>query len=292
MRIEVKVPGSCGELIQGKWRGKSFLVTCPVDIYATAVVTDEHEHFCGLGQKSLQAARLALEYLGHRHFPYGLELLSDLPVGKGMAASSADVVAVLLAVSAGFGHPFRAKELAELATQIEPTDGTFFPGIVRMDSMTGQCFEHWTDIPRLAIAVFDTGGMVDTVAFHQRKDLAMLEAAKEAEICRALRCLRETPLTAGRIAEAASISALANQSILPKKSLEQIVEAARAEGALGIDIAHSGTVIGALFAPEAQEETIEAAAAHLTAQFPHLAYLRTVRMISGGFTIRYEGKDA
>ncbi len=33
MELIVRVPGSCGEIMQGYWQGEPFLVTCPIDRY-------------------------------------------------------------------------------------------------------------------------------------------------------------------------------------------------------------------------------------------------------------------
>lgn len=38
MELIVRVPGSCGEVMQGFWQGRPFLVTCPIDRYSTVVV--------------------------------------------------------------------------------------------------------------------------------------------------------------------------------------------------------------------------------------------------------------
>ena len=169
MRIEVRVPGSCGELVQGCIDGKPFLVTCPVNLYTRVVVTDAKSGICGLGSKSYRALQDTLSFLGEARLPFGIQLRSELPQGKGMASSSADIAAVVFAVSTAFGHCLTAEETARLAVGIEPTDGVFFDGIVRFNQMTGECLEHMGCFPRLKIAVFDTGGAVDTLAFHQRK---------------------------------------------------------------------------------------------------------------------------
>ena len=38
MELIVRVPGSCGEIMQGYWQGEPFLVTCPIDRYSTVTV--------------------------------------------------------------------------------------------------------------------------------------------------------------------------------------------------------------------------------------------------------------
>lgn len=284
MRIEVRVPGSCGELVQGCIDGKPFLVTCPVNLYTRVVVTDANHDSKGLGAKSYRALQDTLSFLGEARFPFGIALASELPQGKGMASSSADIAAVALAVSAAFGRRLTAEETACLAVGIEPTDGVFFDGIVRFNQMNGECLEHMGNFPRLKIAVFDTGGAVDTLAFHQRKDLPALSAANEQQVRQALGLLH-APRTAAGIAGAASCSALANQTILAKKALSDILRDVLRLGALGVNTAHSGTVLGVLFAPDTCSAAVEERAGQIVSRYPHLSYLRQVELISGGYTI-------
>ena len=62
----------------------------------------------------------------------------------------------------------------------------------------------------------------------------------------------------GRLGEGATMSALANQRILPKPNLEAIIDYALARGAYGVNVAHSGTVAGILLPPgrEAEEPLV------------------------------------
>ena len=136
MKLTVKVPGSCGELVQGTREGVPFLVTCPVNLYTTVTVTDENMAHRGLGAKAEKALERTLHYLGETSFPYGITLSSELPIGKGMASSSADIAAVCYAVAAVFGHEITAPEVSRIAAGIEPTDGIFFDGVVRLNHMT------------------------------------------------------------------------------------------------------------------------------------------------------------
>ncbi|MBQ7514825.1 MAG: GHMP kinase [Schwartzia sp.] len=285
MEIKVSVPGSCGELVQGTRQGVPFLVTCPVDLYTHVTVTDRTRDLTGLGAKAQAALRRVLRYLGEDSFPYGLSLASELPIGKGMASSSADIAAVCFAVAAALDRPLTAPEVSRIAAGIEPTDGVFFPGIVRLNHMTGECLESLGVFPSLKIAVFDTGGAVDTLEFHQRKDLDRLSQANEERTDAALARLNRAE-NAVAIAQAATESALANQSILPKRDLATIIETACSQGALGVNAAHSGTILGVLFPPDADALAIEGCVHRLTEVFPHLDYLQSVRLISGGYTVQ------
>lgn len=287
MRIEVKVPGSCGELVQGTREGVPFLVTCPIDLYTTVTVTDGAGIRQGFGAKSHAALRRVLAYLGEGALHYDMALASELPIGKGMASSSADIAAVSFAAAAALGKELTAAEVSRIAAGIEPTDGVFFPGIVRLNHMTGECQERMGAFPPLRIAIFDTGGAVNTVEFHRRADVERLSRENEAQTAAALSLLAAKEPEA--IAEAATQSALANQTILPKRDLEAIIETVRSSGALGVNAAHSGTILGVLFPSDTPEKFLEQQALHIVDRHPHLKYLQGVTLISGGYSVNQRG---
>lgn len=283
MWIQVKVPGSCGELIQGTMNGVPFLVTCPIDLYSKVTVTPGDLAPAGLGAKSQRALAMTLEYFQRKEYPHALRLESELPPGKGMASSSADIAAVCFAVAASLGKTIMPETVAAIAAAIEPTDGIFFAGIVRMNPLTGICQSRLGFSAPLRIAIFDTGGTVDTLQFRKRTDLAALNRANEPKLNEAWGLLQRAD--ASSLGQAATLSALANQTILPKAALPQIIAEAKCSGAIGVNVAHSGTVLGVLFAPDFSPENMAAGVARIKKKFPFLTYIRTARMIAGGYTI-------
>ena len=120
-----------------------------------------------------------------------------------------------------------------------------------------------------------------------RQDLARLNRENEPAIKKAVALLASREVLP--LAEAATISALANQRILHKAALPQIITAAKSMGAIGVNVAHSGTVLGILFAPDVSQEKIAGAVMHLRRAFPRLIYMKTARLIAGGCLIT--GKD-
>lgn len=84
----------------------------------------------------------------------------------------------------------------------------FSENIIRLNHMTGECLETMEEYPRLKIAVFDAGGAVDTVSFHERPDLAELSIRNEQITDAALELIRSSSAPAAW-AEAATKSSLA-----------------------------------------------------------------------------------
>ncbi|ERT60747.1 GHMP kinase [Megasphaera vaginalis (ex Srinivasan et al. 2021)] len=276
MEIRVRVPGSCGELLQGVAGTTPFLVTAPVNRYTTVFISDTGRPAVPLGEKSRSALRRTLAYLGESRFPFSLSLCSELPQGKGMASSSADVSAVIIATAAAFGRRLSEAETAVLATSVEPTDGIFCRGIVAFDHVHGAVLHRWTEIPPYCIAVFDMGGSVDTLALHRK-------LATQGE--KRLRLPAETlcSMTVDDVLQAAAESLFLNQEILRKPQLGVLAATARQYGAVSICGAHSGTVVGAFFPVSLTPETVRQMGEEIAAAFPEWRLLDVVRLIDGGY---------
>lgn len=129
MELIVRVPGSCGEVMQGFWQGRPFLVTCPIDRYSTVVVRPGTGRLVGGGAKACRALALGQAYCQCDSLAHDFFLTSELPSGKGMASSSADICAVLAAVAAVNQVHLSEGDIGRLAASIEPTDGVFCQGL-------------------------------------------------------------------------------------------------------------------------------------------------------------------
>ena len=133
---------------------------------------------------------------------------------------------------------------------------------------------------------FDAGGEVDTIHFNQRSDLAELNRLKEPQVLAALGLVERGILNAdcSLIGSGATLSALANQSVLRKPSLERIIEISKSFGAVGVNAAHSGTVLGVLFDP-ALAVGVQACINEIRREIPEIEFFRTAKIVSGGLEI-------
>jgi|AntRauTorckE6833_2_1112554.scaffolds.fasta_scaffold00211_1 L-threonine kinase len=101
MKKTVKVPGSCGELIQGYIKGTNKLVSCPIDIYnqVNVKLTDKKKINIKKSKvKSHQALKLLLKYYDIKDLGLEIKFNSNLLTSKGMGSSTADISALLIAV--------------------------------------------------------------------------------------------------------------------------------------------------------------------------------------------------
>ncbi len=246
----VTVPGSCGELAQGIMAGRDTLVTCPISWYSRVTVDFLQPTACDRekNHKSYQAVDKLLKKYGCDK-SVRLSIQSDLPRGKGMASSSADIAAACVATARAVGKEVTLEEITQIALSIEPTDGVFFPGVVAFDHINGANVVCLGQPPAVQLAMFDFGGQVDTVTFNQRSDLRSLREAGQKDFLEAYELIKEGFVTGNPVllGKGATISALANQKILPKPHLEKIIIIGNDCGALGVNVAHSGTVAGVLF---------------------------------------------
>ncbi|HWR43294.1 GHMP kinase [Sporomusa sp.] len=285
MTIKVKAPGSCGELVQGTINGVNFLITCPVDWYSEVTVVSGGS-MAHAQPKTAAAVNKIFEYLNISG-NIGLAVESDLPVGKGMASSSADISAACQAAALAVADTqLSCDEIADIALTIEPTDGIFYPGIIMFDHVQGKIRRYLGNPPPMYIAVFDVGGQVDTLVFNDREDLAILNKAKETQIVTAVELVAQGLKTgnARLIGQGATMSAVANQAILYKPCLERVINCSSDFGAVGVCAAHSGTVLGVMFSADAMAGH-EACIKEICRACPEVAYLKTVRLISGGLII-------
>lgn len=248
----VWAPGTCGELVEGTIDGNPFLVTCPIDLGSTVQVNRRGTGFPQGYPKTAQGILLAAEKTGLPAEELGFERESLLPPGKGMGSSTADLAAAICATGLLGGHTFSPEEIARLALQVEPSDGIMFAGLVLFDHREGRWLEELGEAPEINILVVDPGGEVDTVTFNRAADLDLINRKKEPQVRKALEYIR-TGLATGdlvQIGRGATESALANQELLPKPDLPQMIKWAQDVKALGVNVAHSGTVMGLLLPPD------------------------------------------
>lgn len=256
MRGLARAPGTCGELIQGTIGDVNFHVTCPVDLYSEVEVSlKPGQNFIILNtpmRKVEEAVARTLAFFGMSNFAADVKVKSPLPVGKGMASSTADITAACVATAEAAGKSIAPGDIARIALSIEPTDGLMYPGLVLFDHVAGRMFRSLKMPPEIKIMVVDAGGAIDTERFNARTNLTEMNRQKENIIRQALDILEEGFNAGdwGKIGRAATMSAIANQPMIYKPELTEIIDIAHVCRAFGINTAHSGTVIGILYHEE------------------------------------------
>lgn len=246
--------GTFGELIQGPLGTPDNLnlVTLPIDRHSWAMfVPDPTSSEVRPNPPHKQKARrLATALLrGFGRLTGGtLYIESELPEGKGMASSSADMVATARAIERYLGQPLSQDMLEALLREIEPTDGVMHAGVVSYFHRRLQKNADFGEMFSCRIAYLDEGGSIDTIAYNRSlRPYSAIEVDRYTRLHGAL----QDAFRHGNLAEIgriATCSALMNQRRNPKRSLTQVRQICRLHGALGVAVTHSGPCLGILIA--------------------------------------------
>ncbi|WP_256767565.1 GHMP family kinase ATP-binding protein [Streptococcus suis] len=235
-------PGSCGELFQGVKDGQEFLLTYGINRKSYArLVREEEETNCSPGEKVSKV----LKQLAPLKDGWKLEKKSTLPIGKGMSSSTADMLAGLQALAVFQNRYLTAEELTTFCCQIEPTDSIAFADWTVINPLTGQILFQTDWKPEIYVYILeprktewtvDLARMTESPSYPIQASQVLLDHFKEA-------CRSKNEVLLGQIA---TTSALLNNTRLPKPYLADIITLVNQLGLLGVNVAHSGTVVGIL----------------------------------------------
>jgi L-threonine kinase len=270
--VRTRAPGTCGEFVQGAIDGQDFLVNCPVDLYSEAVASPGeqaglHLYHAELHGKVVQAVEKVRQICGIE-LRHEMRIDSHIPRGKGMASSTADLTAAVEALCRSCAVRLSDEQFAKVLTAVEPSDCVHFPGIAHVNHLSGELLDMMPAPSGMRVLVIDCGGEVDTVSFDRERARAVYRRNQPA-IGAALHLVK-LGLRKGddrAVAMAATLSSKLSQEILPKPQFDELLACARECGALGVNCAHSGTVLGVLYreADQLGERLAECARRHFGA---------------------------
>jgi L-threonine kinase len=285
----VKIPGSCGELVQGYLNNSNFLISCPIEVYNTIHVSEtKSNNDILIDQDKYKTKKAILKLLsnyGFQKMGLKVEINAELPEAKGMGSSTADITGAMIATTLLLDKKVELDLITKIALEVEPSDATFMDGIVMFDHLKGKQKERIGEIEPISLSVFDYGGKVDTLSFNSRKDLKNLNRCKAKMVKNAYRLVEKGIKTKDKklIGKGATISSIANQNIIKKPGLINLINTLKSQkGFLGVNTAHSGTVIGVMMKNEGISEQI---IGKIKRNFPKLNYLFNTRIINGGYKI-------
>ena len=93
------------------------------------------------------------------------------------------------------------------------------------------------------------------------------------------------------IARAATWSSRNNQKLLFKEGLEELWALARVQGALGVNVAHSGTVLGVLWPEDFPDRNLRQIDLMVQQRFPLLTLQMQTALRGGGVEVAGEKGD-
>lgn len=252
--------GHHGELVQGLFedegaRLRRALVSLPCrqlrsKARFTANASDHVSVLPTSCEKARRAAELTLNTFGRQGAGGHLAVDSNIPIGRGMGSSTADVLASILAVLNWLEIDAASDEVMQLAVSAETAcDSSFFTQqavlFAHRDGVVMESFRR--PLPPIDFISIDTTPdvTVDTLDFEPARYDQL-----EIETFRPLRSLLRTAIKnadARMLGRVATASARINERFLPKPRLKEIETIGARFGATGVQVAHSGTVVGLMF---------------------------------------------
>lgn len=240
--MSTRVTSHHGEIIQGDFREGYALVTLPCPLFwSRASYTPSNDLIVPKGKTKVRELLSKLKITGR------VTIESNIPSGWGLGSSTADLLAVLRSVS-----KLPAQEEAQMLAAIEGTDPIMFPDVVLFSPKTGDILENFGRLPPMKVIGFNTDPRGTSTSNTRRP-------TRNIELFERLRYELRDAMEIGDIAKIgrlATESSEFNQITRPKTKWEYVKKIADMHSALGIQVAHSGTVVGLIFPPDFNHETI------------------------------------
>ena len=256
--------GHHGELLQGSFYGKDAkvhhaLVTLPCQLFKTEAIFNPIKDSIVNVQNSLEmkkskeAAILTLKYLGLKSWGGELQVTTNIQRDLGLGSSTSDVISTILAVANSFRCNLSPEEVSQLSVRAEQaSDPLIYDNrAILFAHREGMIIEDFSGyLPALEIVGFNSrknGGGIRTLSLEP-----ICYDWYEIEEFRVLLGLIRKAIyeqDSSLIARVASSSARINQRYLKKENFSQYEELVKNSGALGFQVAHSGTVMGIIFDP-------------------------------------------
>jgi L-threonine kinase len=246
MEAAAVYPGSFGEILQGKIDGKDILLSCPVNIYTEVklIECDDPVRRMNL-KKSSDFLLNILKCWGYERYykNIDIEINSQIPRGKGLASSTADLCAVYYSLISMFNREFSESELIENCVNIEPTDSIIFKKMTLFEYKNGKYKCTLGDYMSYDILAFEGEKIVDTVEFNRRN---LPELSDVDDLVPLLKgAIMEKNLS--KLAYVSTESIIRNQRRLYYDFLERVIDIKDRTSGLGIVGAHSGNVLGIIY---------------------------------------------
>ncbi|MCI1945240.1 GHMP family kinase ATP-binding protein [Clostridium luticellarii] len=279
MEVTAAYPGSFGEIVQGKMENRDILLSCPVDVYTEVKLTECHNPVRRANlKKSSNFLFNILKSWGYEKYykNIDIEINSQIPQGKGLASSTADLCGVYYCLIDMFNRKFNELELVRNCVNIEPTDSIIFKKMTLFDYKNGKYSCTLGDYLSYDVLAFEGYGAVDTVEFNHR-DLpelsdvtALIPVLKEA--------VEEKNLE--KLAYVSTESIIKNQGRLYYEFLDRIIDIKKRTSGLGIMGAHSGNALGIIYKGREEIDFAERISQKLNLKNIKLYKVKTLKKIS------------
>jgi uncharacterized protein involved in propanediol utilization len=253
---------SYGEIIQGILPDEGhFLVSLPINAWSKVKIKKSKINNLSVVDCPNIKTKLLCELLLEKNIlNYGYHLSvsidSQIPVGKGLSSSTADLNAAINAFSNAFDLDFSNKEKSSYMMKVEPHDPVHYKSCVLYRQKEGKLVTNYKYIPNFWIVSIDAGGVIDTVGEHNKNSFFSYEDINNYS------SLLDDLSNAFKLKDDVKIASIATESLFlstrykSEKILKKYVLIAQRYHAMGIQHTHSGKCTGLLFSGELANEEI------------------------------------
>ena len=244
-------PASCGEFVQGILDNEEYLSSYAIDMFSIASL-EEKKGDINLGSKK---SRKAIEKVFEKfNIPIeeskniSLDLKSNIPIGKGMASSTADIGATIKATLSILNKKLNDEEISLIASEIEPTDSIILYKNSIFNPINGSVKKYLSSFDNGRVIILEPKEILETKIIRSNPNYLNIKLENKSIIKKSFNLLEKGLKNNDLklIGEACTLSSLANENIHKKPYLNEIIEISHNMNAYGVNIAHSGTVIGIL----------------------------------------------
>ena len=248
-------PASCGEFVQGVLDNEEYLSSYAINLFSVATLEEGKEIIQKGPSKSRRAMELVFEKFGlpvDETKNISLNIKSQIPVGKGMASSTADIGATIKATLSMLNKTLTGEEISKLAVKIEATDSLLLNQHSIFNPLTADIKKYLGGINDAKVVILEPDDILDTKSIRMTPNYKMYKMQNKEIIKKSFELLDEglDKNDLNLIGKACTYSGLANENIHKKPFLEKIIDISDKYGCYGVNIAHSGTVIGILMHKE------------------------------------------
>ena len=255
-------PASCGEFVQGIVKDKEYLSSYAIDRYSIVTLEERIED---VKKGPLKARKAIEEVFKYFNLPkkelkhISIDINSEIPISKGMASSTADIGATIKATLNLIGKNLDEYEISRLATKIEPTDSIYIKENTIFNPLDANVIKKLGVLDTGKVLILEPNETLSTKYIRKRENYNKLKKQNKYIIEYAFKLLEEgiKKKDLNLIGQACNISSIANENIHKKKYLNEIMDISKEYGAYGVNIAHSGTVVGILLESDMNEEIIK-----------------------------------
>lgn len=256
-------PASCGEFVQGIIKDKEYLSSYAIDRYSIVTLEERIED---VKKGPLKARKAIEEVFKYFNLPkkelkhISIDINSEIPISKGMASSTADIGATIKATLNLIGKNLDEYEISRLATKIEPTDSIYIKENTIFNPLDANVIKKLGILDTGKVLILEPNETLSTKYIRKKENYNKLKKQNKYIIEYAFKLLEEgiKKKDLNLIGQACNISSIANENIHKKKYLNEIMDISKEYGAYGVNIAHSGTVVGILLDSDMNEEIIKA----------------------------------